>query len=380
MICVFFVFSSYAQSNNENIPVSDLDFVYRTLTRKHPKLSIIKHRNEFDSAYKSIRKDFDKLSRTNALMELMRLTATINDGHTSIARVWDEKTNFHRLPLRFYWFSDGFFVSRIDKANSNYAGMKVLKIGNQPMERVIELATPFIHGENDMKLKDVFPNRITIFEFLEGLRLTNKDKSVSLTLLDERNKQHLLKLSPAKKGEKTDWVSARKTKLSPLYLSKPDTNYWYLYLRNEKVLYFQFNAVSEIKGQSFEGFVEKMFREIDSFPVEKMIIDIRNNNGGDNTILKPLIHKLIKTEKVNKKGRLFTIIGRLTFSAAVNLVTELEKHTETILLANQLQQPQTIMEKPNSLDFRNRTWLCFILLNFGKAQCHGTNEHGLNRQ
>lgn len=333
MILQFFASGVHAQNTSNQIPVSDLDFLYKTLIQKHPKLFITKHRKEFDAAYKSTRENFDQLSRTKALMEMMRLIATINDGHTSIARIWDEKTNFRRLPLRIYWFSDGFFISRIDEKYSKYAGMKVLKIGNQPMEKVIELATPFIHGENSMKLKDVLPNRITIFEFLEGLELVNKSKSVSLTLLDKAGKKHILKISPMKKDEKITWISARKNNTKPpLYLSKSNVNYWYTYLKSKKTLYFQFNVVSEIKGQPFKDFVEKMFQEIDSLPVEKMVIDIRNNNGGDNTILKPLIHKLIQNKKINKKGRLFTVIGRLTFSAAVNLVTELEKHTETIFV------------------------------------------------
>jgi len=52
-------------------------------------------------------------------------------------------------------------------------------------------------------------------------------------------------------------------------------------------------------------------------------------NGGGNTFLgQPLLHHLIACPAVNRRGALFVIIGRLTFSAAQNVATALEAHTQ----------------------------------------------------
>jgi hypothetical protein len=45
----------------------------------------------------------------------------------------------------------------------------------------------------------------------------------------------------------------------------------------------------------------------------------------------PLLHRLIGS-KVNLRGRLFVIIGRATFSAAQNLASYLDRHTEAIFV------------------------------------------------
>jgi hypothetical protein len=41
---------------------------------------------------------------------------------------------------------------------------------------------------------------------------------------------------------------------------------------------------------------------------------------------------LIKREQINQPGKLFTIIGRATFSAAMMLADDLEKHTNTLFV------------------------------------------------
>jgi tetratricopeptide (TPR) repeat protein len=63
--------------------------------------------------------------------------------------------------------------------------------------------------------------------------------------------------------------------------------------------------------------------------VERLVIDLRNNTGGDNTLLRPLLVALISS-KVNRRGGIFAITGPTTFSAAQNFVNRLENYTEAI--------------------------------------------------
>lgn len=75
-----------------------------------------------------------------------------------------------------------------------------------------------------------------------------------------------------------------------------------------------------------------MWRFIEDKNVERLIIDLRNNIGGNNQILSPLIHDVIKHERINKKGNLFLIIGRKTWSAAMHCASWLERHTNVIFI------------------------------------------------
>jgi C-terminal processing protease CtpA/Prc len=60
--------------------------------------------------------------------------------------------------------------------------------------------------------------------------------------------------------------------------------------------------------------------------VERIVIDLRHNSGGDNTTLSPL-ELALREPAIDRPGRLFAIIGRVTFSAAANFATDIEVAT-----------------------------------------------------
>jgi hypothetical protein len=66
--------------------------------------------------------------------------------------------------------------------------------------------------------------------------------------------------------------------------------------------------------------------------VERIVLDLRLNGGGNNYLNRGLVLALVGDEGLNRYGRLFTIIGRNTFSAAMSLVSALERWTETIFV------------------------------------------------
>jgi hypothetical protein len=82
----------------------------------------------------------------------------------------------------------------------------------------------------------------------------------------------------------------------------------------------------------FGDFIQRLFAFADSAGAKAFVLDIRHNHGGNNTILQPLIHGLIKRDSLNRKGALFTIIGRGTFSAAQNCANWMEEHTRTLFV------------------------------------------------
>jgi hypothetical protein len=50
--------------------------------------------------------------------------------------------------------------------------------------------------------------------------------------------------------------------------------------------------------------------------VQRLVVDLRLNGGGNSAILDPWITE-IKSSPLNKKGHLFVIVGRATFSSAI---------------------------------------------------------------
>src|SRR5262249_13879396 len=129
-------------------------------------------------------------------------------------------------------------------------------------------------------------------------------------------------------------VTARKGLAAPepLYLKDRSTAYWFEYLREAKTVYFQYNVVRNAGKETIEQFGERLFRFVNENEVDKLVIDMGWNSGGNLLLNQPLVHGLIRCDKVNQRGKLFVIVGRHTFSAAMAAATHLERHTKAIFV------------------------------------------------
>src|SRR5262249_59746035 len=92
------------------------------------------------------------------------------------------------------------------------------------------------------------------------------------------------------------------------------------------------NAVANRPDEGLAAFCRRMMRLIRERGVEYLVIDLRRNGGGDGRLNRALIHELIRNVAINRRGHLFAIIGRGTFSAAVGAASDLERQTEAIFV------------------------------------------------
>jgi hypothetical protein len=65
---------------------------------------------------------------------------------------------------------------------------------------------------------------------------------------------------------------------------------------------------------------------------DKLVIDLRQNSGGDYTVGERwLIHPIRDLASINRKGHLFALAGTLTFSAAMNNAAQFRSQTAALL-------------------------------------------------
>ncbi len=80
------------------------------------------------------------------------------------------------------------------------------------------------------------------------------------------------------------------------------------------------------------SFSERLFKFVNGNEVEKLVIDVRWNNGGNYFLSTLLLHGIIRNEKINQRGKLFVIIGRRVFSAAQTTATFIERHANAVFV------------------------------------------------
>jgi hypothetical protein len=92
----------------------------------------------------------------------------------------------------------------------------------------------------------------------------------------------------------------------PLYLKHldGDKNYWFKHDKEHRAIYMQFNLVVHHQNESFNEFTKNMFDYIDnnSESIDKFILDLRFNNGGNGPMVLPFINEIIKRDNINQLG------------------------------------------------------------------------------
>jgi Peptidase family S41 len=317
----------------------DLKYLFTELPKRHKNLFFKIKGERFDREIARIIESVPKLSDSEIKLALRRLTAIIGDPHTRIP-YFKEKT----YPILLYQFSDGVFVTAVTEEYKNALGARLIKIGETEIERAIEAFRPIITVENEWWFKHQFPNYLIDPEILHLLKILPSADEGDFTFSDRNGKQFVVKLRPVSAKEEIKFIRPFDSPpgKTPLYLRHPEEYYWREYLADSKTLYINYRRCADMPTYPFYRFTASLLKFMDENPVERVVIDLRMNGGGDSTIITPLIAVLAKRRYGNQPGRLFTLIGRGTFSSGYLNALKLKRETKAILVGEPTGQ------RPNS--------------------------------
>lgn len=312
---------------------ADVRFLGEQLPRVHKNAFHRVKREEFEAAVEALYNSVPKMSDDEIVVGMMKIIAMVHDGHTYM----EAAPYFHNgaFPVSFYRFSDGLYVQKAAPAYADIVGGKVIKIGNANADDALAAVSAVINADNEMGILDLGPKFLAVPEILSGLKLIN-DKQKLTIVVSKDGKARTVELTPEGAfhnvfNAPTDWADAADGQKAPLYLTHPGDIYWFEYLKDKKVLYVKQNAVQNKPDETLADFYKRVFELVEKEPVDKLVIDLRNNGGGNNGLNTPIIIQMIRS-KVDKPGHLFVITGRQTFSAAQNFTNQIEKFTDAIFV------------------------------------------------
>lgn len=342
---------SYGQQHADNAPAparnltptqwrEDLRYFAVNMEKTHKNLFHSLKREQFEAALKSLDERIPTLGDDEILVELMRIVASIGDGHTHFRLTQEFKSAY---PLQLYLFKDGLFVRSASPEYRDAVGARVVKIGSVTAKEALDRVREIAWRDNEMGVRSLSPLLLVVPQVLHALRLTN-DPTTTTFVFEKNGRQSTVELKPSIPliellHGNSSWINANAgAKLpTPLWLKDPHNNFWFEHLKEPNLLYVQYNAVQDKRGEdgkageTVEAFFNRVFEYIETNKVDKLVLDLRANGGGNNYLNLPITIGVIKS-RVNQRGKLFVITGRETFSAAQNAVNELEKYTKAIFV------------------------------------------------
>jgi tetratricopeptide (TPR) repeat protein len=336
------LFASSQQSITPSKWKEDLEYMRINMKKFHKNLFHSISESEFNQRIDNLEQKLSELSTNEILMEIARIEAAIGDGHTQFNLLKNAGFAFHNFPIKLYRFSDGFYIRAAAPSHQHLIGAKVLSISDRNMESIVETLNSIIASDNIYGKTFFQSYYISMPEVLAALHISPTSDS-ALFHLEKNGKQfsEWLKAGEVQEWQKGDmdnfwinpagWVDARDEKRSPFWLTaKKGEKYRMKFDRSQKLLHVQLNEVNDNdSGPGIRDFYNELFKAIDTLPVDKLVLDLRLNGGGNDYYNKPLVIGLIKS-RMDKKGKLFVITGRRTFSAAQMLVVPLKSFTNII--------------------------------------------------
>ena len=309
---------------------------------KHKQLFHTMTEAAFQEAVRRLDADIPQLNDDQIFVRLAQIMAMVQDGHTGFDLLplppSDRKDH---IPVRFDRYDDGIYVRAAAPEYADAVGGKLVKVGRYGWQEAIEKVDSMEShdpGNEGERLAWSAKTQLNCPWVLHGLGLSDVAGSADFVIEKDGKQRTFTMRATVPMGPwffnsvPSDWIDARHAGVPvPLSRQHEDKPFWFTILPAQHALYFQFNLVLEIGGETLDDFTKRFSVALASPEIDRLVIDMRNNTGGDNTLLRSLLITLIRS-KENHRGGIYVITGPTTFSAAQNFVNRLGYYADVIFV------------------------------------------------
>ncbi len=270
-----------------NAAIEDINFIQQHLEQHHynPYLYITKETfNEKKEQLFSYFLTKDSLPKTDFIIKTMQLIATIDDGHTNVRwfseEILKDRNNMHFFPavLKFNVNQQLMYTTKDTPTPTPF-----------PVKSINQINATYLYQDalNCLAGNDYYTNDInSAFFFPIYLYLKGFEPPYHLTL---ENGQTIT-------FEKEDEVSF----IDLYYRLKPAGVNYELKILDEQTAYIAYNSCTDY--DKFKSFLEDSFQRIHEKNIQSLVIDIRNNSGGDSS-LNDLLLAYLTTKEYRQMSR-----------------------------------------------------------------------------
>jgi hypothetical protein len=358
-----FIFTPFSHLNAQPADIwnRDLTAILNDILATHPnpfgKVGEVTWKRHYNQLVEKI----PELSESQRMVGLMKLVAMIGDGHSQIQLMKKERGLWY--PFRLYEFNNGYHITSAHTSASDLVGAKVISIAGHPIENVVNDARSLMGADNEFDKKE----RLYVIHnafLMEGLGYTNENGSITIEAILQNGKKIIRQIDFEKTsdamfrpgvpifdwhyrtefyglpfGERSEWISAYRglpadsfEKVSEdraIRFRHYDAIYTRIGLPKKDAYYLQLNQTDD---NQMVKYISDALDEVEKQKPKRFIIDIRNNFGGDGSVINKMMHEFIKRDSDKPWKELYLITGRKTFSAGVMMIDAFLEHTDITLV------------------------------------------------
>jgi len=317
----------------------DVTYFGRELPILHKNLFFHLSKADFDRQIGQLSNAAATASELEMKAGLARIMASVGDSHSWIEAL----TSSRQLELRFRQFPEGWYCVEARDDMAEAVGARLIAVAGAPVEETVRRLLAFVPQENPTQTQEAVAGLLTWPRALEAAGLPVPGDNVAFEFERAGRRFTIRASSPVRlaPGEFSRRHDIRRTPAGatfqpPLYRSDPTAFYWFRTLPSG-TLYIQYNRCAEDPEQPMKGFAAEVGRTIAQKRPARIVVDLRNNGGGNSRVFRPLLDVLR-----GQKGRIFVAIGRGTYGSGAFNVLDLKDYAR----AKTVGEPTA--DKPNS--------------------------------
>ena len=332
-VLIFAGVGAQAQVNHDEWR-EDLDTLADGLLTRHPNFYTKTSVEDFEEA---LGKVFDRVGTIDdqmMVMQICELVALGGDAHTTVG-FGEIGKRMRRLPIRLMVMEDGVFITFATQEHQSLIGAQVLSINEVPIAEIFDRVCVLFAYENESKRIGTSAWYGTLLPALQSVGVIEDHlaEQVSITVRNEDNEE-TIELDTIDDQQPHQWVSFVQLLDQPWAIAYRKQGGYYQsdFIPEHRAFYVAYNRCREAEDLPMEDFVAFVMSKCDELDAQRIIIDLRFNGGGDETVIWPLWQALEKSERFQDSGDIIGLISRQTFSSAMSNAHQLRDNCGAILI------------------------------------------------
>lgn len=304
-----------AEDNLAGRRQEDLDTMYETLEQYHPNIFANTTEEQLLAKKAEIEGRLATVDDATFALDLQSLAAMIGDSHTAvnISPVLSQGAMF---PVALRWLDGSWVADGLPQEDEAYLGWEVLALNGQTMDQVCGKLGTLLSSDNPIKLRRQVRQCVASAEVLAYTGIVPEGEALCLSLAGPAGQEAEVNLAPISGTDESQWPQA--VSLSGLREKTPATaaqDRYYFSMDLGRGYYIQFNTCQEDPELPMEDFAAEVAADLAAKDYERVLIDLRNNGGGSDGVLVPilmLLAPMVRSGEVEVWG----LVGEATFSSA----------------------------------------------------------------
>ncbi len=378
---IFYSIMGLAQSDGVNFKIfpihelkEDFNFWRERIEKKHPLLYLYQPKRKidrcFDSLYQEINRPMTEIEFINLLTPA---TALIQDGHNHITpseTALDQIRKYkYLLPLELKFINERLFIIQdLSSSETSLTGLEITSINSvSSQEMFLKFLSNMARDGNNYQYPIANINKSFRYYFHTHFGFTNE---YLITYLTKKNKENTCSipgksLDSIQKGKLLRYPKAEGTKASGLKFNIIDS------IQTAVLSIKTFSPLTS--NRRFKKEISSYFEDLKNRNVLNLIIDVRDNGGGNPNLVKFILQHLFdqpfeqatecrvvkhsrkdifsertrkrwypwygigifKPKSNNFKGSIYVLVNEGTFSAGVIFASVLKKYNRAVFIGNE---------------------------------------------